>query len=181
MLSDLTAMACHETRREIAERFSHVARRFVGWADGGGASQTLTAAQALRRVVDLYSAALALPQPWSEGVSVQHGGPPLDLARPLAAVRERAAAIPLQHYSEIFSPHVPQEEPMVGDLADDLVEMYRDLAVGLHLHDAGFVDDALWQWGFGFQTHWGEHASSAIRALHCYLAFEDPSGLSSAG
>jgi hypothetical protein len=26
---------------------------------------------------------------------------------------------------------------------------------------------------------WGQHASSAIRALHCYLAQEDPSGLCS--
>ena len=39
--------------------------------------------------------------------------------------------------------------------------------------------DALWEWGFNFQAHWGEHASSAIRALHCYLAQEDPSGLCS--
>ncbi|HJV62984.1 MAG TPA: DUF5063 domain-containing protein, partial [Albitalea sp.] len=65
------------------------------------------------------------------------------------------------------------------DLADDLVDIYRDVATGLHWHRIGRVDDALWEWGFNFQAHWGEHASSAIRALHCYLSREDPSGLCS--
>jgi hypothetical protein len=104
---------------------------------------------------------------------------PVFLEARLNQVRLRAAAIPLQHYSEIFSPLVPPDQPMVGDLADDLVAIYRDVALGLYLHDQGRIDDALWQWGFGFQMRWGQHASSAIRALHCYLAQEDPSGLSS--
>jgi hypothetical protein len=67
---------------------------------------------------------------------------------------------------------------VVGDLADDLVDIYRDVSAGSAFHDAGCVDDAIWQWGFSFQTHWGKHASSAIRALHCYLSQEDPSSLS---
>jgi hypothetical protein len=165
-----------ETRHLIAERFSVEARRFVQWADGSTAPGKLTAPIALRRVVALYAAALELPQPWSEGVSARRAFEP-ELTQRLAAVRERAQAIPLQHYSEIFSPHVPQDEPVMGDLADDLVDIYRDLATGLHLHHMGRIDDALWEWGFNFQVHWGEHASSAIRALHCYLSREDPSGL----
>jgi hypothetical protein len=169
-----------QTRRATAERFSVEARCFIGWADGSASPEPLTAAVGLRRVVALYAAALQLPQPWSERVSHQRDDAPA-LAQGLAAVRGRAAAIPLQHYSEIFSPLVPQDEPVVGDLADDLVEIYRDIAAGLHWLDAGRVDDALWEWGFNFQVHWGEHASSAIRALHCYLAQEDPSGLCSDG
>ena len=65
----------------------------------------------------------------------------------------------------------------MGDLADDLIHIYRDVALGQCLYDAGRIDDAIWQWGSGFQTQWGQHAASAIRALHCYLAQEDPSGL----
>lgn len=171
-------MDLRANRKLVADRFSAEARRFVEWADGTSDAGPLTAPVALRRVVALYAAALALPQPWSEHVSPsrdQHADVPVALA----AVRLRAAAIPLQHYSEIFSPHVLQDEPVVGDLADDLVDIYRDLARGLQLHAAGLVDDALWEWGFNFQIHWGEHASSAIRALHCYLAREEPSGLSS--
>ena len=165
-------------RLVAAARFSEEARRFIDWADGSASPQKLSAAVALRRVVALYAAALALPQPWSEGVSIASAAEPA-LAERLQVVRTRAAAFALQHYSEIFSPLVqPLEPPVVGDLADDLVDIYRDVATGLCLYDAGGIDDALWQWGFRFQTHWGEHASSAIRALHCYLAKEDPSGLS---
>jgi hypothetical protein len=167
-----------QQRQSVAERFSLEARRFTTWADGSTAPPPLSAPIALRRVVALYAAALELPQPWSERVSNRREWD-VDLSSRLLAVRERAAAIPLQHYSEIFSPLVPADEPMVGDLADDLVNIYRDVATGLHLFDGGRTDDALWQWGFNFQLQWGEHASSAIRALHCYLAQEDPSGLSS--
>ncbi|HMC16726.1 MAG TPA: DUF5063 domain-containing protein [Albitalea sp.] len=174
-------MQRRQSRSMIAQRFASEARRFIAWADGTASHDAMQAPVALRHVVALYSAALALPQPWSEGVSAVHTPGPA-LAERLNAVKLRAAAIPLQHYSEIFSPQLlPPEAPVVGDLADDLVGIYADVALGLALHDAGSAEDAIWQWGFNFQIHWGEHASSAIRALHCYLSQEDPSGLSSDG
>ena len=168
-----------EQRQAIARRFCDEARCFVAWADGTAAKE-LSAPLALRRVVALYAAALELPQPWSERVSPGGSDDPPELVERLGIVRNRAAAIPLQHYSEIFSPLVLADEPVVGDLADDLVDIYRHVSRGLNLYDAGCIDDAIWEWAFNFQLHWGEHASSAIRALHCYLSQEDPSGLSSA-
>lgn len=163
----------------IALGFRQEAQCFIAWADGTGSPDAFTAPVALRQILAIYTAGLELPQPWSEGVSNGRVAEPA-LAGRLRAVRSRAAALPLQHYSEIFSPLVLHpEEPVVGDLANDLVNIYHDVATGLSLYDAGSIDDALWQWGFNFQIHWGEHASSAIRALHRYLAQEDPSGLSS--
>jgi hypothetical protein len=29
--------------------------------------------------------------------------------------------------------------------------------------------DIIWEWEFGFETHWGEHATNAIRALYWLL------------
>jgi hypothetical protein len=172
-------MLRRQSRSMTAQRFASEARRFIAWADGTASQDALRAPVALRHVVALYAAALELPQPWSEGVSAAHTAGPVPAER-LNAVRQRAAAIPLQHYSEIFSPlMLPPEAPVVGDLADDLVDIYADVALGLSLYDAGSAEDALWHWGFNFQIHWGAHASSAIRALHCYLSQEDPSGLSS--
>lgn len=168
-----------EHRLAVAHRFADEARVFVAWADDRS-DTALTAPLALRRIVALYAAALELPQPWSERVAPSVRDDPPALLLQLARVRSRASAIPLQHYSEIFSPLVVADEPVVGDLADDLVEICRDVARGLALYDAQRVDDAIWEWAFNFQVHWGEHASSAIRALHCYLSQEDPSGLSSA-
>ena len=170
-------MTRHESRQASATRFSEQARLFIAWADGSDASERLSAPVALRQVLALYAAALTLPQPWSVGVSMQDA-PAAPAPERLQAVRLRAAAIPLQHYGEIFSPLLmPPEPPVVGDLADDLVDTYRDVALGQSLYDAGRCDDAIWQWGSSFQTHWGQHTASAIRALHCYLSQEDPSGL----
>jgi len=172
-------MTRHQSRQASAARFSAVARPFIEWADGSASDEHLSARIALRRVLALYAAALELPQPWSEHVTLPHAAAP-DLGARLQALRERAAAIPLQHYGEIYSPLlVPPEPPVVGDLADDLADIYHDVAIGLALYDAARVDDAIWQWGSSFQTHWGQHAASAIRALHCYLSQEDPSGLAS--
>jgi len=174
-------MQRRQSRSMIAQRFASEARRFIAWADGTTSAVAMQAPLALRHIVALYAAALELPQPWSEGVTAAHTPSPALVER-LNAVKLRAAAIPLQHYSEIFSPQLlPPEAPVVGDLADDLVAIYADVALGLSLYDAGSAEDAIWQWGFNFQVHWGEHASSAIRALHCYLSQEDPSGLSSDG
>jgi hypothetical protein len=177
-MSSVSTNPPRASRAVAAQRFSEEARRFLAWADGTTSRDVLSAPAALRRLVALYAAALELPQPWSEGVAHTSEPAPAAVHR-LHAVRTRAAAIALQHYGEIFGPLVPCDEPVVGDLADDLVDIYRDVSGGLAFHDAGCTDDAIWQWGFHFQTHWGKHASSAIRALHCYLSQEDPSSLSS--
>ena len=88
------------------------------------------------------------------------------------------AQLPLRHYGEVYDPLLmPPEEPVVGDVADDIADIYRDVATGLRLFDAGDEAEALWEWGFLFRIHWGEHASSAIRVLHAYLAQEDADGL----
>jgi hypothetical protein len=74
-------------------------------------------------------------------------------------------------YGEVFNPLiVPPEEPVLGSLSDDITDIYRDVVTGLREYEAGRRTQALWEWGFGFQAHWGEHATGAIRALHCWLA-----------
>ncbi|HET9267229.1 MAG TPA: DUF5063 domain-containing protein [Vicinamibacterales bacterium] len=62
------------------------------------------------------------------------------------------------------------EPPIVGHLADDISEVFADIRKALVLFDRGHVEAALWEWTFGFQTHWGRHAVSAIRALHSHLS-----------
>jgi hypothetical protein len=90
-------------------------------------------------------------------------------------VVEAASRLPFQHYSEIYNPlPVPADgEPVVGNLADDLADVYRDVVTGLRLHEAGRENDALWHWTFNLRHHWGEHAISAIRAFRWYLAEHD--------
>jgi hypothetical protein len=128
----------------------------------------------------LYAAALDLPQPWSEGVTAEHTPGP-GLAERLNAVRAVPRPFPCQHYSEIFSPLLPPEQPVVGDLGDDLVDIYRDVAAGLAIYEAGSVERRHLALGFNFQVHWGNTPRRRSAPMHCYLSQEDPSGLSEHG
>jgi hypothetical protein len=77
----------------------------------------------------------------------------------------RFASVPgPQHYGTA-SPADVLGEVTVGDLHDDLADVWRDPRGPLDLFQAGLRDDAVWFWRFGFAHHWGEHAGEAIRVL----------------
>jgi hypothetical protein len=80
------------------------------------------------------------------------------------------------HYQEMFDPYDFSElSPVVGDLAD----IYRDLLQGMHLWGHGRYPDAIWCWKFNFQTHWGDHALGALRAIHTIIFSYDIESLGS--
>ncbi|MFE7505205.1 DUF5063 domain-containing protein [Promicromonospora sp. NPDC057488] len=48
-----------------------------------------------------------------------------------------------------------------------MADIWRDLRSGLDWLDSGADPaDVLWDWRFGFETHWGRHATHALHALH---------------
>ena len=97
----------------------------------------------------------------------------------LTRIASHAARLPLDMYGEVYNPLVvPPEEPLVGSLADDITDVYREVEDGLRLFRAGRREEAIFQWTMSLQIHWGEHATGAIRALHCWLAQNDPDRLS---
>ena len=148
--------------------FAAEARTFCRWATGEDGAE-MNVASALRRVSALYAAALELPPPFTEGVSTE-----LPEVSPrtgsVEIVRARAARLPLQLYWEIFDPlESPPVEPVAGSIADDIGDIFQDVASGLALFESGRHADALWEWAFNFQVHWGRHAAGAVRALHACL------------
>jgi hypothetical protein len=71
------------------------------------------------------------------------------------------------YYNEMFAPYdLAEREPVTGSLADDLADIYADLSRGLAAWQVGNTEDAVWEWRFHFQHHWGEHTTGALRALH---------------
>ena len=73
-------------------------------------------------------------------------------------------------YWVIFDP-TNDLDPVLGSIADDLVDIYFDLKEGLALHEAGQSEpgQVIWEWRFSFDIHWGEHALGALRAIHFRL------------
>ena len=63
----------------------------------------------------------------------------------------------------------------MGDVADDLCDIYRDILPGLRYWEAGGEEGhaaVVWEWRFGFITHWGRHAIAALGLLH-FLVMRD--------
>ena len=79
---------------------------------------------------------------------------------------------PRNNYREIFDPYEPpSEKEVTGSLADDLADIYRDLLRGCRKWARGERTEAHWEWRFGLENHWGEHATGALRAIHCLAAW----------
>ncbi len=144
--------------------------------------------EALWRVADLYAAALRLPnvnadrRPDDEGFALPDAPSPDEMSTDewMARWRRLGAHLgPEARYRELFDPYeAMDDEPVVGNLADDLLDIYRDLRRGLGYSHVGAAGDAVWDWQLNFAQHWGDHATSALRALHA-LATNTAVGLPS--
>lgn len=63
---------------------------------------------------------------------------------------------------------VKNTEAISGSLADDIAGIYRDLREGIVLMEENRASphDVIWEWRFGFDSHWGEHAMSALKTIY---------------
>jgi hypothetical protein len=117
---------------------------------------------AAKLLADLYSASLALPEVEPES----------DDAPPDVTVPENWPGFgEHESYWEVFDPY-EQDEPVVGSLSDDMLDVCRDIEAGLVLYRQGNVDEAVWHWRFSRQIHWGDHAVDALKALQRVLKDE---------
>jgi hypothetical protein len=139
--------------------FANHARQFCDFVEHASASslvERLTEARV--RLSGLYEAGCALPciEP-PEGVEA--GASPDE---PTGWAGFDAFEV----YWEVFDPYV-DEAPVAGSLSDDVLDVYRDVRRGLDLWDSTApLAAAIWEWRFHFDTHWGDHAVDALRALH---------------
>jgi hypothetical protein len=156
---------------DAVERFAAEAVAFREWAAWGTDAGEVATRNALLRVTRLYLAALELPPAWSQELADQPDAERVGDAE-WRAVFAAAGRLPLDYYGTVFDPLIvpPNESPVIGSLSDDIADIYRDVVSGLWAFEAGRPAAALWEWGFGFRHHWGEHATGAIRALHAWLA-----------
>ena len=159
-----------KTRMDAVDRFAAETAAFREWALNGNDQEEWAARGALVCLTRLYLAALELPPAWNEELADQPDAVRVgdEECRTVAAACRR---LPFDLYGEVFdSLPVPPEEPVVGSLTDDITDIYRDVITGLREYESGRRAQAVWEWGFGLRHHWGEHATGAIRALHCWLA-----------
>jgi Domain of unknown function (DUF5063) len=153
---------------DSVERFA-AAADFERWIVDGAEQGPDAARQAQIQLVRLYAYGLELPEAWSDDLA--QGSEVERLTEP--GWRKAVAGcerLPLNLYSDVFNPvETKNVTPVTGSLADDLGDIYRDVASGLRAYERGNRAGAVWEWSLGLQSHWGAHATSAIRALHWWL------------
>lgn len=144
-------------------RFAAAARSYCAWAEGPPGTPDEEVRTALKHLALLYQCALELPHLSGD----EKAG--CISREDFRAVYLRFAVIPVGYYSVPLNVlEVPPGETGLGDLSEDLADIWRDLKPPLLLFDAGHIDAAVWEWRFHFQAHWGAHATAALRALHAW-------------
>lgn len=151
-----------------AEQFAAHVESFAAWAKHGTDSDAAAARNGLRLLTRLYLAALELPTTSGDAGADLEGGAVEDLE--WKQVFGNAARLPLDFYAGVADPvDVASPQSVVGSLADDLADVYRDVVPGLRYYQAGRRDEAVWRWTTGFGYHWGRHAIDAMGVLHHWL------------
>ena len=103
----------------------------------------------------LYDAALQLPDIEPESVEEAEVG----ISPPAIHIQFESS------YYQVFDPFV-EEEPVEGLLEDDLQDIYCDLMSGINEYRKGNLGNAVFEWTFLLDNHWGNHAVNALRVLH---------------
>jgi hypothetical protein len=90
----------------------------------------------------------------------------------LQAIGDR---VPFSYYWAVLNPVDLDNlaKTGTGDLIDDLGDIYQDLKEALILYDKpeiGAMENAIFQFKFGYDNHWGEHCIEALYAIHHYLS-----------
>ncbi len=150
---------------KVVEKFAELAEDYCKWAEGPASAPSKEHFIATNYVAKLYLAGLELPMTEAEDDLDAPNVPDDEYKK----IFKRFGALPFQYYWEIFDPVVEKpEEPVTGDVCDDLADIYRDLKVGLKYWDKGQHQNAVFHWKTSFGFHWGRHATSALHALHCF-------------
>ena len=79
-------------------------------------------------------------------------------------------------YHDIYNPSDPDDRDPVEYLVSlDLLEILEDQDEAHGLLDPArqlSPNDIVWQWRFGFTSHWGSHAAGALKVIHNLLYTE---------
>lgn len=160
---------------EVRKQFVDAARSYCAWCVAEHSDAAEQARVALAHLSTLYRLGMGLREldaPDVEEREVTHAE--------WQATYDRLGPLPFGYYRSVFDPQLRDDQLSegldsaceLGDLADDLADIWRDLTDGLTLFDCGHGDAAEYQWAWSFRSHWGRHAASALHVLHCWIADE---------
>ncbi len=155
---------CHT---EIRVQIESAIRRYLVLIDPDqqDADATLSLlAQAIDRLIAAYYAAPDI------GPDMDGSRAPRVDDKPYADAA--AAAFPQLGFYAVVEPEcITEQEVGLGSGPDDLAEIAVDLIEVLWLFENDSENDAVWQFRWGYQNHWGRHAHELRLYLHTMCAW----------
>ena len=124
----------------------------------------------------IYAVAHQLPK----SLLLDESSNKIDLASEVNVVWRAISQLLGEHnsYFEVFDP-LNDEEAIPQTISDDLAGIYNDLKTGLIEFDLNTDvsrDNALWEWRFGLENHFGDHLVDVLRPIqrlvHYYMELD---------
>ena len=152
-----------KNERRVRE-FAEVAARYCSWVESEPGDPHEEMHTIRKLLAELHIAGLQIPD-LGLGEEVERTLKHIDYK----TVKNRFEGLPVIGYWDVFDPLVG-EEPVYNELPDDLADIYVDLKNGQIFYDRGQTVEAVWDWRFHFEIHWGAHLTGAQRAIHSYCS-----------
>jgi Domain of unknown function (DUF5063) len=153
--------------------FHRAASQFCGLLELDSPNPKLWIREVLMALSDLYATANTLltfqPVEFSEDIPEQRR---IHHDQCQAIYDRISRALPQTWYLTYFDLTESfdlEQKPVIGDLADDLADIFRDLKPGLIAtsnQDDAVMGAVVFEWQFSFRSHWGDHAVNALKLLH---------------
>jgi Domain of unknown function (DUF5063) len=153
-----------------AQEFRRIAEDYCTLVEEAPQRDRLKLHEALLEILPtLYASGSALPlaEPESEELL-----PDQPTNEKWFAIRQGLDGVlgPSDHYRYVEpSPAKRRGKPILGSVAGDLADIWKDLKQGLLARESGFPEaDVVWHWRLEYVSHWGHHAVNALAAVHEY-------------
>ena len=141
------------------ERFRAVAEEYCAIVDSPA---ELHLGNISKSLAELYLAVRDLPDIWATDDEFD---PEIPTAQELALIDSLVTELGERDVYWSVDPY-ECEQPIAASRGADLGEIWVDLKRGLIALEKGRRDAAIYLWGWGFQNHWGQHLTDALRVIH---------------
>ena len=78
-------------------------------------------------------------------------------------------------YWEAYDPYA-EDSVVCGDIREDLSDIASDLKKGMLEYEEGRAGNAVFEWTFGFRSHFGRHMADVLRVLHILMTQNENAG-----
>ncbi|MGB4609239.1 MAG: DUF5063 domain-containing protein [Saccharofermentanales bacterium] len=144
----------------IIERFYNASKYFCDYLTNSTLDET-NISELMSLLLNLYSLGLELPDVEPDTIDSCYEDNEENFICKLQKMEIKFS----DYYLTMFDPY-KEDKPIMGSLYDDLFDIARDLKDGIQEYEKGSLNNAVFEWRFGLNEHWGRHLLGALSALH---------------